>query len=78
MMSSKCNSVAAVQFVTEASATLKRRGVGKPEDVWLKSPMYPDYYLNTFHYQVQPCSASPPVMPLNPVLAISVRVMTRI
>ncbi len=24
-----------------------------PEDVWLKSPMYPDYYLNTFHYQVR-------------------------
>lgn len=43
-----------VQFVTEASATLKRRGTGTPEDVWLKSPLYPQYYLNTFHYQVAP------------------------
>ncbi|EIE27631.1 S-adenosyl-L-methionine-dependent methyltransferase [Coccomyxa subellipsoidea C-169] len=39
------------QFVAEASAALGRRDHGKPEDVWLKSPMYPDYYLNTFHYQ---------------------------
>ncbi|CAL8463579.1 g3113 [Coccomyxa elongata] len=39
------------QFVAEATATLGRRSQGKPEDVWLKSPMYPDYYLNTFHYQ---------------------------
>jgi hypothetical protein len=46
--------VSPVQFVAEASAALKRRGTGKPEDVWLKSPMYPDYYLNTFHYQVKP------------------------
>ena len=42
----------AAQFVAEASATLGRRGRGQPEDVWLKSPLYPDYYLNTFHYQV--------------------------
>jgi hypothetical protein len=41
-----------VDFVQEASATLKRRTVGSPEDVWLRSDMYPDYYLNTFHYQV--------------------------
>ncbi len=41
-----------MQFVAEATATLGRRSQGKPEDVWLKSPMYPDYYLNTFHYQV--------------------------
>lgn len=40
------------QFVTEAAATLARRNGGKPDDVWLKSHMYPDYYLNTFHYQV--------------------------
>lgn len=38
--------------MAEATATLGRRSQGKPEDVWLKSPMYPDYYLNTFHYQV--------------------------
>lgn len=42
-----------VQFVAEAAATLRRRDNGRPEDVWLKSPMYPDYYLNTFHYQVR-------------------------
>jgi hypothetical protein len=43
---------ARAQFVAEASATLTRRGRGQPEDVWLKSPLYPEYYLNTFHYQV--------------------------
>lgn len=41
-----------VDFVQEASATLQRRSTGNPEDVWLRSDMYPDYYLNTFHYQV--------------------------
>ena len=41
-----------VQFVSEASATLKRRAEGTAEDVWLKSNLYPDYYLNTFHFQV--------------------------
>ena len=40
------------QFVSEASATLKRRAEGTAEDVWLKSNLYPDYYLNTFHFQV--------------------------
>ena len=40
------------QFVSEASATLKRRSEGTAEDVWLKSNLYPDYYLNTFHFQV--------------------------
>ena len=40
------------QFVSEASATLKRRAAGTAEDVWLKSNLYPDYYLNTFHFQV--------------------------
>ena len=44
---------ASVQFVSEASATLSRRAAGSAEDVWLKSNMYPDYYLNTFHYQVR-------------------------
>ena len=42
----------AVQFVSEASATLKRRAEGTAEDVWLKSNLYPDYYLKTFHFQV--------------------------
>jgi len=44
---------ASAQFVSEASATLSRRAAGSAEDVWLKSNMYPDYYLNTFHYQVR-------------------------
>ncbi len=44
-----------VQFVSEASATLKRRAAGAAEDVWLKSNLYPDYYLNTFHFQVRIC-----------------------
>jgi len=45
--------IASAQFVSEASATLSRRAAGSAEDVWLKSNMYPDYYLNTFHYQVR-------------------------
>ncbi len=49
----------AAQFVSEASATLKRRAEGTAEDVWLKSNLYPDYYLNTFHFQVRPCSPRP-------------------
>ena len=51
-----------VQFVAEASATLGRRGRGQVEDVWLKSPLYPEYYLNTFHYQARahaPCDSPP-------------------
>lgn len=39
-------------FLREATSTLERRSRGTPEDVWLKSPLYPQYYLNTFHYQV--------------------------
>lgn len=38
-------------FASEASNTLKRRFRGTPDKVWLQSSMYPDYYLNTFHYQ---------------------------
>ena len=39
-----------LQFLTEAAATLGRRSRGKTEDVWLQSPLYPEYY-RTFHYQ---------------------------
>lgn len=39
------------RFVREAVGTLKRRAAGEPEPVWLRSPLYPEYYLNTFHYQ---------------------------
>lgn len=39
-------------FASEASNTLRRRFRGSPDKVWLQSSMYPDYYLNTFHYQV--------------------------
>ncbi len=41
------------QFITEAAATLGRRSRGKTEDVWLQSPLYPEYY-RTFHYQARP------------------------
>ncbi len=40
------------QFLTEAAATLGRRSRGKTEDVWLQSPLYPEYY-RTFHYQAR-------------------------
>ena len=40
-------------FATEASNTLRRRFKGSPERVWMQSSMYPEYYLNTFHYQVR-------------------------
>ena len=39
-------------FASEASNTLRRRFRGAPEKVWMQSSMYPEYYLNTFHYQV--------------------------
>lgn len=45
----------ALNFISEASSTLQRRMRGSPDRVWLQSPMYPDYYLNTFHYQVTRC-----------------------
>lgn len=35
----------------EASSTLQRRSIGKPDNVWLESGLYPEYYLNTWHYQ---------------------------
>lgn len=38
-------------FAAEASNTLRRRFRGSPDKVWLQSSMYPEYYLNTFHYQ---------------------------
>ncbi|KAK9815790.1 hypothetical protein WJX72_009506 [[Myrmecia] bisecta] len=40
-----------LQFLAEAANTLSRRLEGKPEPVWLDSAMYPEYYLNTWHYQ---------------------------
>ena len=45
-----CRPVSVLQFLTEAAATLGRRSRGKSEDVWLQSPLYPEYY-RTFHYQ---------------------------
>lgn len=50
----------ALNFASEASSTLHRRMRGSPDRVWLQSSMYPDYYLNTFHYQVTrgPAAAS--------------------
>ena len=41
------------RFVREAVGTRARRNRGAPEDVgvWYDSPLYPDYFLNNFHYQ---------------------------
>ena len=45
------------RFLTEAASTLEknraaRRSESAPETkVWMDSPMYPDYYLKTFHWQ---------------------------
>lgn len=41
----------ATRFLREAPRTLKRRTVGKPDPVWLNSPLYPEYYMNSWHYQ---------------------------
>lgn len=41
----------ASRFMREAVGTLARRDSGAPTNVWFKSSLYPDYYLNTFHYQ---------------------------
>ncbi|KAI3437854.1 hypothetical protein D9Q98_000300 [Chlorella vulgaris] len=38
-------------FLGEAVDTLRRRDAGKAEDVWLHSPMLPEYFTKTFHYQ---------------------------
>lgn len=43
----------AVSFAQEASNTMHRRFREKPEQVWMQSSMYPDYYLKTFHFQVR-------------------------
>jgi hypothetical protein len=40
-----------VAFVSEAVNTLQRRAAGAGTDVWLQSPLYPDYYRQTFHFQ---------------------------
>ena len=40
-----------VDFVREAVATLRRRRAGSPDAVWLDSPLYPEYYRATWHYQ---------------------------
>ena len=50
-----------LQFLTEAAATLGRRSRGKTEDVWLQSPLYPEYY-RTFHYQARHMHVEPQVL----------------
>jgi ubiquinone/menaquinone biosynthesis C-methylase UbiE len=40
-----------LRFLREAPKTLKRRTTGVAEDIWLKSHLYPDYYMNSWHYQ---------------------------
>lgn len=39
------------RFISEAVGTLRRRRVGRPDEIWLNSELYPDYYLQTWHYQ---------------------------
>ncbi len=50
------------RFLAEARATLSRRAQGRPDDVWLRSPLYPADYLKTWHYQsdgwLSPASAA--------------------
>lgn len=38
-------------FLNEASQTLRRRGEGKNDPIWLKSGLLPEYYVDGFHYQ---------------------------
>jgi len=41
-----------LRFFEEATATLTRKAVKAPTDVWMNdSNLYPDYYRHTFHYQ---------------------------
>jgi|TARA_B110000967_G_scaffold20271_1_gene18880 ubiquinone/menaquinone biosynthesis C-methylase UbiE len=46
-----------VRFLSEAKSTLEKHTASAKQEnptnskVWLNSPLYPDYYLNTFHYQ---------------------------
>lgn len=46
-----------VRFLSEAKSTLEKHTSSAKQEhptdskVWLNSPLYPDYYLNTFHYQ---------------------------
>jgi len=40
-----------LRFLREARATLARRDAGTPEQLWMSSPLYPSYYLNSWHYQ---------------------------
>ncbi len=39
-------------FLQEAADTLGRRDRQADTSVWIDSKLYPDYYGNTFHYQV--------------------------
>lgn len=56
----------AVTSAQEASNSMQRRFRDTPDDVWLQSSMYPDYYLKTFHYQV----GMPPLHGIACMLAI--------
>lgn len=68
-----------VSFATEASDALRRSMAGTPEKVWLQSSMYPQYYLNTFHYQVMlllTCHHSHCVLSINKMIDVFSRVCT--
>ena len=40
-------------FMQEAAHTISRRTLGDAAatDVWLQSKLYPDYFMNTFHFR---------------------------
>ena len=38
------------RFLREAAATLSRRG-GDAQPLWLRSPLYPSYYMSSWHHQ---------------------------
>lgn len=39
------------RFLREAVKTLDRRSKQVPDPIWLRSELYPAYYLNSWHYQ---------------------------
>ena len=37
--------------MAEAAGILERRGKNQTEPIWMNSNLYPEYYMNTWHYQ---------------------------
>lgn len=66
----------ALWFWREAAQSLDRRDARASTDLWLQSNLgYPDYSLNTFHYQARgPCMSSvSPVCELSPCCPLPFR-----